>query len=92
MRKGVSTQHERREVRRNFLAPVFALWQRSGKKLYFLANQMDVDPRILSSWKVGAINISESQLRRMCIEVGIDRKVLGELPYPFKPRPRRRNA
>lgn len=94
MQKGSTILGERRrEMRRQYVGPLFAKWKREGRTLTFLAQQMNVDLRDLSHWKNGVRGIPEVYLLRLCVEVGIDRRLIGECPYPFKQRaPRRRSA
>lgn len=72
------------EVYREYLSPIFAKWQREGRKLLVLAQQVGVHPVVVSQWKTGVRGISEFNLRRLCIEAGIDRRILGDRPYTMR--------
>lgn len=81
-----------REIRRRFIAPLFAKWKGEGRRLDYLAARIHVPPSRLSEWHTGSRGIPEHHLRALCIEIGIARDLLGSRPYRFVERPRHRSA
>lgn len=80
------------EVRRQFVRPLFEKWKSEGRTLVFLASRLNTSSRRLAAWRDGYRGIPEVYLAGICRETGIPRELLGNRPYPYSERPRRRSA